>query len=44
MKSKGFNYRLDELILDMQEIYKLLGYPDSVLVFARNGGTEDVSA
>jgi len=31
MKSKGFNYRLDELILDMQEIYKLLGYPDSVL-------------
>ena len=31
LNNRDFNFRLDELILDMQEIYKLLGYQDSTL-------------
>lgn len=31
LNKRDFNFRLDELILDMREIYKLLGYQDSTL-------------
>jgi len=31
LNKRDFNFRLDELILDMREIYKMLGYQDSTL-------------